>query len=166
MFLSCTELPEENNGNNGNEENNPGVGSSELVLLASDMIIQANGEDAVQLTVLSDGEPVTEGVRLYDGKTNKLLELPDMTFTTTETGEYSFWAAYGTSHTDIVSVTAIGFPVPELPEDPDPENTSFSRKILPRHDYPPAQSHGRRGLLLQDGTGRMPYVQQRRPRIS
>ena len=130
MFLSCTELPEENNGNNGNEENNPGVGSFELVLLASDMIIQANGEDAVQLTVLSDGEPVTEGVRLYDGKTNKLLELPDMTFTTTETGEYSFWAAYGTSHTDIVSVTAIGFPVPELPEDPDPENTSFSRKVL------------------------------------
>ena len=29
-----------------------------------------------------------------------------------------------------VSVTAIGFPVPELPEDPDPENTSFSRKVL------------------------------------
>lgn len=131
MFFSCTELPDENNDNgndNGDDGNDP-VGSTELVLLASEMIIHANGEDAVQFTVLSDGEPVTEGVRFYDGS-SKQIELPDMKFTTTEPGAYSFWAAYGTSHTDIVTITAIGFPVPELPEDPEPENTSFARRVL------------------------------------
>ena len=131
MFFSCTELPDKNNDNGddiGNGGNNP-VGSTELVLLASEMIIHANGEDAVQFTVLSDGEPVTEGVRFYDGS-SKQIELPDMKFTTTEPGAYSFWAAYGTSHTDIVTITAIGFPVPELPEDPEPGNTSFARRVL------------------------------------
>ena len=131
MFFSCTELPDENNDNgndNGDDGNDP-VGSTELVLLASDMIIHANGEDAVEFTVLSNGEPVTENVRFYDGS-SKQIELPDMKFTTTEPGTYSFWAAYGTSHTDIVTITAIGFPVPELPEDPEPENTSFARRVL------------------------------------
>ena len=131
MFFSCTELPDENNDNgndNGDDGNDP-VGSTELVLLASEMIIHANGEDAVEFTVLSNGEPVTEGIRFYDGS-SKQIELPDMKFTTTEPGTYSFWAAYGTSHTDIVTITAIGFPVPELPEDPEPENTSFARRVL------------------------------------
>lgn len=129
MLFSCTELPDKDNeeGDNGNQGE---IGSSELVLLASDMVIQANGEDAVQFTVLSDGEPVSEGVRFYDGSTNKQIDLPDLRFTTTDTGTYYFWAAYGTSQTDIVTVTAIGFPVPELPEDPEPENTSFARRVL------------------------------------
>lgn len=129
MLFSCTELPDKDNeeGDNGNQGE---IGSSELVLLASDMVIQANGEDAVQFTVLSDGEPVSEGVRFYDGSTNKQIDLPDLRFTTTDTGTYYFWAAYGTSQTDIVTVTAIGFPVPELPDDPEPENTSFTRRVL------------------------------------
>ena len=57
MFFSCTELPDENNDNgndNGDDSNDP-VGSTELVLLASEMIIHANGEDAVEFTVLSNG---------------------------------------------------------------------------------------------------------------
>lgn len=131
-LFSCTELPDENGNNNidNGDENEPVIGSSELVLLASDMVIEANGEDDVVFTVLSDGEPVTENVRFYDGETNKQIELPDMTFTTTTTGTYYFWAAYGTSHTDIVTVTAIDFPVPALPEDSEPDNTSFSRRVL------------------------------------
>ena len=87
MFFSCTELPDENNDNgndNGDDGNDP-VGSTELVLLASEMIIHANGEDAVEFTVLSNGEPVTENVRFYDGS-SKQIELPDMKFTTTEPG--------------------------------------------------------------------------------
>ena len=41
MFFSCTELPDENNDNgndNGDDGNDP-VGSTELVLLASEMVI-------------------------------------------------------------------------------------------------------------------------------
>ena len=75
-----------------------------LVLRASATVIEADGIDAVQLEVLADGVPVTEGVRLYDGLTNTLLELPSMTFTTTEPGNYYFWAAYGTKQTEMVQV--------------------------------------------------------------
>ena len=126
LFASCTSLTGDDEGTDG-----PGTpGATELTLSVSDMVIQADGKDAATFTVLSDGEPVTEGIRFYDGTTNTQIELPDMKFTTTETGSYSFWAAYGTSHTEVVTVTAIGFPVPELPDDPNPENTSFSRRVL------------------------------------
>ena len=126
MFSSCSSLTGDDEGADG-----PGTpGTTGLELQVSDMVIQADGKDAAVFTVLSDGKPVSEGVRFYDGATNRQIELPEMAFTTTETGTYTFWAAYGTSHTETVSVTAIGFPVPELPDDPDPENTSFSRRVL------------------------------------
>ena len=126
MFSSCSSLTGDDEGTDG-----PGTpGATGLELQVSDMVIQADGKDAAVFTVLSDGKPVSEGVRFYDGATNRQIELPEMAFTTTETGTYTFWAAYGTSHTETVSVTAIGFPVPELPDDPDPENTSFSRRVL------------------------------------
>lgn len=114
----------------GGSQENPAPGPvSELVLKASTMIIRADGQDAVQFTVLADGEPVTEDVRFYDGN-NAPIELPSMTFTATAAGTYSFWAAYGTSHSGVVTVTAIDFPVPALPEDPAPESTDFARKVL------------------------------------
>ena len=101
-----------------------------LVLRASATVIEADGIDAVQLEVLADGVPVTEGVRLYDGLTNTPLELPSMTFTTTEPGNYYFWAAYGTKQTEMVQVRAVGFELPELPADPEPESTSFVKRVL------------------------------------
>ena len=101
-----------------------------LVLRASATVIEADGIDAVQLEVLADGVPVTEGVRLYDGLTNTLLELPSMAFTTTEPGNYYFWAAYGTKQTEMVQVRAVGFELPELPADPEPESTSFVKRVL------------------------------------
>lgn len=103
--------------------------SGDLVLNASKTIIQANGDDAAVFEVLYNGEPVTEGVTIYDDD-NNVVDLPSLTFTTTQTGTYSFWAAYGTSFTETVTVTAIGFAVPELPDDPQPESTSFARKVL------------------------------------
>lgn len=103
--------------------------SGDLVLNASKTIIQANGDDAAVFEVLYNGEPVTDGVTIYDDD-NNVVDLPSLTFTTTETGTYSFWAAYGTSFTETVTVTAIGFAVPELPDDPQPESTSFARKVL------------------------------------
>lgn len=101
-----------------------------LVLRASTTVIEADGSDAVQLAVLADGEPVTEGVRLYDGLTNMPLDLPSMTFTTTTPGNYYFWAAYGTKHTEMIQIRAVDFELPDLPADPDPENTSFVKRVL------------------------------------
>lgn len=101
-----------------------------LVLSPSKTVIEANGTDAVHFEVLADGVPVTENIRLYDGVTNALLDLPSMTFTTTEAGTYYFWAAYGTVQSERISVTAVDFELPELPEDPMPESTSFRRRVL------------------------------------
>ena len=101
-----------------------------LVLRASTTVIEADGTDAVQLEVLADGVPVTEDVRLYDGITNLPVELPSMSFTTTEPGTYYFWAAYGTSQSDQIKITAVDFALPELPEDPCPESTEFRKRVL------------------------------------
>ena len=107
----------------------PGTSDGDLVLKVSPQVIQANGTDEALITVYQDGVAVTEGVQLYDGN-NSPIDLPDMKFTTTEAGTYSFWASLGTKNTDVVKVTAIDFPVPDLPEDPEPDNASFSRKVL------------------------------------
>ena len=97
-------------------DDDPTPSVEKLEIRASTTVIEADGTDAVQLEVLADGVPVTEGVRLYDGATNLAIELPSMTFTTTEPGTYYFWAAYGTAHTEQLKVTAVGFDLPSLPE--------------------------------------------------
>lgn len=101
-----------------------------LVLVPSKTVMEADGTDAVHFEVLADGVPVTEDIRLYDGASNALLDLPSMTFTTTEAGTYYFWAAYGTVQSERISVTAVDFELPEIPEDPLPESTSFRRRVL------------------------------------
>ena len=142
-------------------DDDPTPSVNSLVLRASTTVIEADGNDAVQLEVLADGVPVTEGVRLYDGVTNLAIELPSMTFTTTEPGTYYFWAAYGTAHSEQLKVTAVGFDLPSLPEDPEPDNTSFVRRVLL------TQFTGtRRGLCLQGRAHGSTYLQQHRSRIS
>ena len=111
-------------------DDDPTPSVEKLELRASKTVIKADGEDAVQLEVLADGVPVTEGVRLYDGATNLPLELPSMTFTADEPGTYYFWAAYGTVYSGQVSVRAVDFDLPVLPDDPEPDNTSFVRRVL------------------------------------
>lgn len=123
-FSSCDGLVD----NSGKDQIKPS-GDGDLVLSVSSSIIQANGEDAAVLTVLYDGVPVTEGVTLYDGD-NNVVDLPSFTFTTEQEGTYSFWAAYGTSYSETVTVTAIAFQVPDLPEDPQPDSKSFAKKML------------------------------------
>ena len=122
-FSACDGLVD--NGNGGGTT--PGGGG--LVLNVSKSIIQANGTDAAVLEVLYNDEPVTEGVTIYDAD-NNIVELENMTFTTTQTGTYKFWASYGTSFTETVTVTAIAFEVPVLPDDPQPEATAFARKVF------------------------------------
>lgn len=101
-----------------------------LVLQTSTTVIEADGTDAVQFTVLADGVPVTEDVRFYDGATNQPLDLSSWQFSTTTPGRYYFWAAYGTAHTQIVTINAVDFELPELPDDPAPDSTSFTRRVL------------------------------------
>ncbi len=112
----------------GEEDEDPVSG--ELTISLSKDIIKANGEDFSVIQVRKGEELLTEGVTVYDAKTNLPLDLPEMKFTTTTPGEYSFWAAYGTEHTGTVTLNAIDFDVPELPEDNDPSALSFNKKLL------------------------------------
>lgn len=122
-LCSCNGLVDDEGSGNGH------VASGDLSLTVSATVIQANGEDEAKFEVLYLGEPVTEGVTIYDGN-NNVVDLPSLTFTAAEPGSYSFWAAYGTAYSETVTVTAIDFPVPVLPEDPDPDNLSFSRRVM------------------------------------
>ena len=132
--VSCT-LTKDDDNPNGNqqeqeqeqEEQKP---TGELTLEVDEPLIRADGVSCAVLTVKMGETVIAEDVTFYDAQTNKPVEIPDMKFTTTTPGKYSFWAAYKTKHTDAVSVTAISAAIPELAEDTDPSCTDFARKVL------------------------------------
>ena len=99
-----------------------------LKMTLSKVVIEANGKDAVEFVVTYDDEPITEGVTIYDTNDEPLPSAKS--FTTTEPGEYKFWAAYKTEHTKTFTVKAINVPVPVLPADPTPEKVSFAKKVF------------------------------------
>ncbi len=106
------------------------VTEGKLTLEVDKLIIQSNGADAATLTVKFNDEVITEDVIIFDGK-NKPVDLgSDFKFTATETGEYTFYANYKTFISNTVTVTAVSTEVPETPEDLQPSNTSFVRRVL------------------------------------
>ncbi len=115
---------------NGGDEPTPPVGDGKLTVTLSTTTIEANGEDAVVFTPMVDNQVVTEAVTYYDAKTNQPIEIIDNKFTTTVSGKYTFWAVYGTYISEKFSFEAVDFKLPVLPEDPQPESTSFFKKML------------------------------------
>lgn len=121
-----------NNGNGGNGNNQGGnAGSDEdLVLrLFSDRNLLQTNVDVATLTVTLGDEVVTEGVELYDGNNNK-VDLPEFKFKAEADGEYVFWALYGTYTSEEITIKAIDMAIPESPEDPEPDNTSFKTRVM------------------------------------
>ena len=105
--------------------------NGELVLKATPSIILCDGEQASVLEATIGGKKVTDGVLIFDS-TNKQLNLPDMKFTTTKKGVYTLWASYGDKISNEVTITAVDeMPAAtEIPLDPNPNSTSFARKVL------------------------------------
>ena len=112
--------------------NDEGNGKEGLWLEASKVKVYANGEDFVQLTLTLDGKVLTEGFELYDAQSFELVNLPNMRFTTTEVGTYTFKAGYGAMTSNTVSINALPEPpaAPSVPEDANPEKTNFYRRVL------------------------------------
>ena len=102
----------------------------EMTIEVDQPLIRADGNSSATIIVKIGGVEVTEGVTLYDASTNKVVDIPGMKFTTNTPGRYSFWAAYKTKHSETVTVTAISAAIPELPADPSPTSTDFSRRVL------------------------------------
>ena len=125
---SCGIEGGENNGNGNGEEN--GNTSTNLTISVDSPVIRADGKSTATIVVKLGDEVVTDGVTIYDAVSDTPVQIPDFKFTTTAAGVYSFWAAYKTFHTGNVSVTAITSPLPQLPADSQPSNTSFTKRVF------------------------------------
>ncbi len=106
------------------------VTEGKLTLDVDKLIIQSNGVDASTFVVKFNDQTITEDVVIFDGN-NKPMDLGStFKFTTTEAGEFTFYANYKTFISNTVTVTAVTTEVPETPADPQPSNTSFVRRVL------------------------------------
>lgn len=112
-------------GNEGEELN------GDLRLSVNPKIILCDGVSVATLEARIGKTVVTDGLTIFDGD-NKVVDLPNMKFSTTKEGVYTFWATYGDKISNEVTVTAVKeLPAAtELPLDPEPKNTSFSRKVM------------------------------------
>ena len=100
-----------------------------LEIVLDKKVIRADGKDVAVLTYLLDGNPIVDGVTLYDGNMQKVT-LEESKFTTDQVGEYEFWAAYATLSSESVIVRAVNVDVPATPVDPKPSSTAFDHKVL------------------------------------
>lgn len=99
--------------------------SADLRLVPDKTVIEPNGFDAVSFTVEYDGIDVTDESSVY----MEAGTPAGFTFTTDAEGSYGFYAEYKGERSETVTIVATST-MPEIPEDPEPENTAFSRKVL------------------------------------
>lgn len=129
--FSCQKEDPDNNGN-GNENDN-GNGTTEttgITLRADRDVIKCDGTDAATFSVIdSKGNIIKEGVTFFDSNYNEVT-LENFKFSTKEEGEYSFWAAYKTDNSGIVTIKAINADIPEAVADPNPSGSSFVRRVF------------------------------------
>ena len=119
-FAACEPV-----GNEGDDLN------GDLKLSVNPKIILCDGASVATLEARIGKTVVTDGLTIFDGD-NKVVDLPNMKFSTAKEGVYTFWATYGDKISNEVTVTAVKeLPAAtELPLDPEPKNTSFSRKVM------------------------------------
>lgn len=71
-------------------------------------------------------------VKFFTAGDNKPITFPGMKYSSTEVGEFSFWASYGSANTikDPTAIRVLSLDTPAAPEDPEPDNSSFVRRAL------------------------------------
>ena len=131
MLISCGEKM----GGGSGSGSTSGIQTASLQLVVDKDVIQSNGTDVATFQVLYDGLDVTSEATLYDEDRNLISQ---KTFTATESGDYKFFARYGTSSTynkdlddkGLLTVKAISVPVPAVATDPAPNKTSFVHRAF------------------------------------
>ena len=118
-----------------------------IVLSASANAIVADGVEVVEFSVKQADEDVTAECTIYAN--GEALE--GSTFTTTEAGDYIFYAAKGELKSNVVSVTATAAQEnPENPENPEqPENPENPEQ--PENPEGPEQPAEGKTLVLAEG---------------
>ena len=106
-----------------------------LTLEADTYVITADGNSAAQLIVKYGDSEVSEDIRFYlvgkDGK-NTPIDVPALLFFTEKPGSYTIWCSYKAQLSNKITISALSkaLPLPGLPEDSDPMNINFHRRIF------------------------------------
>ena len=107
----------------GNDDQKP---TGDAVLTANNNSVEVNTPISFTVTA-SDGADLTAEAIIYDKSHDyAVVENP---YTPTMDGEYEFYAVIGNIITPSIKVNVVPT-VPALPEDAQPENTSFNHRIL------------------------------------
>ena len=100
--------------------------ASNEVTLKADKSVVKSGEQ-VTFTVIYEGEDVTASSTIYANYTNDEVSNP---YTTTESGDLSFYAKYNGIKSKLCSVTVTPAYAPEFPVDAAPESYDFNQRVL------------------------------------
>ena len=100
--------------------------ASNEVTLKADKSVVKSGEQ-VTFTVIYEGEDVTASSTIYANYTNEEVFNP---YTTTESGDLSFYAKYNGIKSKLCSVTVTPAYAPEFPVDAAPESYDFNQRVL------------------------------------
>ena len=116
-FVACTEVTP------GDDEKKP-TPTGAITLTADNTAVQIG--TTVTFTVTdAEGQDVTSQANIYDSDFNTVE--PQVTFN--ESGSYSFFATVGPENSNYVTIVVMA-EVPEVPEDPQPENYTFNYRGL------------------------------------
>lgn len=123
--VACTGTPDQTGGEGE-------IIDGKINLIIDHQFIRANGEEAVNFTVLVQDasgmfQNVTSDAQIYaEGNSTPLAEPK---FTSESSGEWTFYALYGLEVSNEVNVKAVAG-IADIPADPAPESTDFHHRIM------------------------------------
>lgn len=101
-------------------------GASNEVTLTVDKSVVKSG-DEVTFTVIYEGEDVTSASSIHANYTNEQVSNP---YTTSDSGDQSFYAKYNGIKSKLCSVTVTPAYAPEFPVDTQVDSYSFNQRVL------------------------------------
>ena len=119
-FAACTEVDP---SDTPNPEPDPTPTGD--IKLAADKTAVEIGETVTFTVTDAENQDVTSQALIYDEDFNEVGS--EVTFN--ESGSYSFFATVGSANSNYVSVVVMA-EVPEVPEDPQPENFTFNHRAV------------------------------------
>lgn len=121
--------------NNGGDNNGPQQGGTDdpgrpeptgSITLSADKLSVAVGEVVTFTVTDAENQDVTSLANIYDADLNVVKSGQ---WTATTTGVYEFFATVGSENSNYVKVSVMA-EVPEIPENPEPENLAFNHRAI------------------------------------
>ena len=129
-FAACEPVVDNGGDNNGTQQG--GIDDTDrpqptgIITLTADKTTVEIG-DIVTFTVTdAENQDVTSQANIYDAE---LTVVKDGKWTAATTGVYEFFATVGSENSNYVKVSVMA-KVPEIPENPEPENLAFNHRAI------------------------------------